>query len=160
MLVSKVQGLKGMKVRRSLNCRVGKVPFGLVSRTVVLIEGIIVGGNPNIGLVTEAEANCCRAGFWGVRRRGSQRCHDIGQDMGKAEVEAWPQMLRGLVIDPMEEVTIDRMSVKFRVTRHLPLAIIRVRCVQSRSWGKRPARAVGGFRRKNNSATIKADERN
>ena len=64
MLVSKVQGLKDMKVRRSLNCRVGKVRFGLVGRTVVLIEGIIVGGNPNIGLVTEAEANCCRASFW------------------------------------------------------------------------------------------------
>ena len=48
MLVSKVQGLKDMKVRRSLNCRVGKVRFGLVGRTVVLIEGIIVGGNPNI----------------------------------------------------------------------------------------------------------------
>ena len=112
-----------MKVRRSLNCRVGKVPFGLVSRTVVLIEGIIVGWNPNVGLVTEAEANCCRAGFGGVRRRGSQRRHDIGQDMGKAEVETWPQMLRGLVIDPMEEVTIDRMSVKFRVTRHLPSKI-------------------------------------
>ena len=105
-----------MKVWRSLHCRVGKVPFGLVSRPVVLIEGIIVGGNSNVGLVTEAEANSCRADFGGVSRRSSQRCHDIGQDMGKAEVEAWPQMLRGLVIDPMEEVTIDRMSVKFRVT--------------------------------------------
>ena len=111
-------------------------------------------------MVTEAEANCCRAGFWGVRRRGSQRCHDIGQDMGKAEVETWPQMLRGLVIDPMEEVTIDRMSVKFRVTWRLPLAIIRVRGVKGRSWGRRPARAVGGLRRKDSSATIKADERN
>ena len=68
MLVSKVQGLKDMKVRRSLNCRVGKVRFGLVGRTVVLIEGVIVGGNTNMGLVAKAEADLRRA------RRGRLCC--------------------------------------------------------------------------------------
>ena len=71
-----------------------------------------------------------------------------------AEVLSW------LVVDPMEEVAMDRVSIEFRVTWRLPLAIIRVGCVKSGTWGGRPARAMGGFRRKNNSATIKADERN
>ena len=69
-----------------------------------------------------------------------------------AEVLSW------LVVDPMEEVAVDRVSIEFRVPWRLPLAIIRVGCVKSGTWGGRPARAMGGLRRKNNSATIKADE--
>ena len=68
MLVSKVQGLEGMKIWRSLNCRVGKVCLGLISCTVIFIEGIIVRGNPNMGLVAKAKANLRRA------RRGRLCC--------------------------------------------------------------------------------------
>ena len=80
--------------------------------------------------------------------------------MGKAHVIATAEVLSWLVVDPMEEVAMDRVSIEFRVTWRLPLAVIRVGCVKSGTWGGRPARAMGGFRRKNNSATIKADEGN
>ena len=60
----------------------------------------------------------------------------------------------------MEDVAMDRVSVKFRVTERLPLAIIRVWRVKSGAEGGRPARAVGSGGRGNGAAAIEADERN
>ena len=105
----------------------------MVGRTAIFIKGVVIGRNPNIGLVAKAKANRRRTDRGGLRCRRGERCHNIGQDVGKAQVVATPQVLSWVVSVLVEKVAINRMGIEFRVAWRLPLGIIGVRCVQGGS---------------------------
>ena len=79
---------------------------GLIGRAAVLLKGVVVRGNPNVGLVAKTEANRRGPHLGGVFRRRNHRCHNVCQSVGQAKLETLPEVLRRSVMGLMEEVTI------------------------------------------------------